>query len=200
VADELPELLLAHAAAWRAWLSEHHAQEGGVWLVLAKKGTTEPTALTYADALEEALCHGWIDGQIRRRDERTFKQRFTPRRARSAWSARNVEHVQRLLAAGRMHASGIAAMRQAQQDGRWDDAYAGSSRIEVPAELADALAREPRALAAFETLTSQNRYAILYRLQALKTAAAHARRIEQYVAMLARGETIHPQRRRPGGG
>ena len=193
--DELAELIVADAAAWHTWLGEHHA-EAGVWLVLAKKGTTEPTSLSYEQALEEALCHGWIDGQIGRRDERTFRQRFTPRRARSAWSKRNVGHVERLLREGRMHPAGVAQVERAKADGRLEAAYAGQASIEVPDDLATALAAEPRAQAMFEILTSQNRYAVLYRIDAAKRASTRARRIEQYVAMLARGETIHPQRRK----
>jgi uncharacterized protein YdeI (YjbR/CyaY-like superfamily) len=170
-----------------------------VWLVLAKKGTTQPTSLTYEQALEEALCHGWIDGQIRRRDERTFRQRFTPRRARSAWSKRNVGHVERLLREGRMHAAGIAHVERAKADGRWEAAYAGSASIEVPPDLAEALAAEPGAMAMFEILTSQNRYAVLYRIDTAKRPDTRARRIEQYVAMLGRGETIYPQKRKLAG-
>jgi uncharacterized protein YdeI (YjbR/CyaY-like superfamily) len=195
----LTELAVPDAAAWRRWLGEHHADESGVWLVLAKKGTTEPTSLTYEQALDEALCHGWIDGQLRRRDERTFRQRFTPRRARSSWSKRNVGHVERLLREGRMHPGGVAQVERAKADGRWETAYAGQASIEVPDDLASALAAEPRAQAMFEILTSQNRYAVLYRIDAAKRAATRARRIEQYVAMLARGETIHPQRRKLSG-
>lgn len=196
MADDLPELTVVDAPAWRAWLSAHHDDPAGVWLVLTKKGTTKPTSLTYEQALEEALCHGWIDGQIRRRDEHTFRQRFTPRRARSAWSQRNVGHVERLLGEGRMHPAGIAHVERAKADGRWEAAYAGQASIEVPGDLARALAAEPRAQAMFEILTSQNRYAVLYRIDAAKRSDTRARRIEQHVAMLARGETIYPQRRR----
>jgi uncharacterized protein YdeI (YjbR/CyaY-like superfamily) len=167
-----------------------------VWLVLAKKGTTEPTSLTYEQALDEALCHGWIDGLLKRRDERTFRQRFTPRRARSSWSKRNVGHVERLQREGRMHAAGVAEVERAKADGRWELAYAGQASIQVPDDLASALAAEPRARAMFEILTSQNRYAVLYRIDAAKRPATRARRIEQYVAMLSRGETLHPQRRK----
>jgi uncharacterized protein YdeI (YjbR/CyaY-like superfamily) len=197
--DELPELAVADAGAWRTWLAAHHADPAGVWLVLAKKGTTEPTSLTYEQALDEALCHGWIDGQVRRRDELTFRQRFTPRRARSAWSKRNVGHVERLLSEGRMHPAGAEQVERAKADGRWEAAYAGQASIEVPADLATALAAEPTAQAMFEILTSQNRYAVLYRVHAAKRASTRAQRIAQFVAMLARGETIHPQRRRLGG-
>lgn len=194
--DELSELAVPDADAWRTWLAAHHADRPGVWLVLAKKGTTEPTSLTYAQALDEALCHGWIDGQVRRRDERTFRQRFTPRRARSSWSKRNVAHIERLLGEGRMHPAGVAEVERAQADGRWEAAYAGQASIDVPADLASALAREPSAQAMFATLTSQNRYAVLYRIHTAKRASTRAQRIEQFVAMLARGETIHPQRPR----
>jgi uncharacterized protein YdeI (YjbR/CyaY-like superfamily) len=198
MASELAELLVRDVQAWRAWLGDHHG-EPGVWLVLAKKGTTEPTSLGYDEALEQALCHGWIDGQVRRRDELTYRQRFTPRRARSKWSRRNVSLVERLLASGRMHPAGVAAIERARADGNWDAAYAGQASIAVPDDLATALAANRAAQATFETLTSQNRYAILYRLESLKRADTRARRIEKYVAMLARGDTIHPQRRAPAG-
>jgi uncharacterized protein YdeI (YjbR/CyaY-like superfamily) len=196
VAEEPPELIVADAAAWRAWLAENHADPIGVLLVLAKKGTLEPTSLSYDEALEEALCHGWIDGQVRRRDESTYRQRFTPRRRRSPWSKRNVGHFERLLAEGRMQPSGQAAAEAAKADGRWQAAYAGPASIEVPDDLAAALAAEPRARANFEILTSQNRYAILYRVQDAKRSDTRKRRIEQSVAMLARGEAHYPQKRK----
>jgi uncharacterized protein YdeI (YjbR/CyaY-like superfamily) len=198
VPSELPELLLNDAAAWRTWLGEHHGDSDGVWLVLAKKGTVEPTSLTYDQALEEALCHGWIDGQVRRRDEHTYRQRFTRRRSRSAWSKRNVGLAERLLAEGRMHPAGVAELEQAKADGRWEAAYAGPAGIEVPPDLAAVLAANPRAQAMFAILTSQNRYAVLYRVAGAKRADTRARRIEQFVAMLARGETVYPQKRSLG--
>jgi uncharacterized protein YdeI (YjbR/CyaY-like superfamily) len=196
VPPEVPELVVRDAAARRRWLDEHHAERQGVWLALAKKGTTKPTSLTYDKALEEALCFGWIDGQAARRDETTYMQRFTPRRRRSAWSKRNIDRAERLLAEGRMHPAGIAEVERAKADGRWEDAYGGSAEIEVPAELVAALAANPKAKAMFEPLNSQNRYAILYRLRTAKRADTRARRLEQFVAMLARGETIYPQRKR----
>lgn len=196
-AEELPELLVRDAAGWRAWLAKRHADPAGVWLVLAKKGTEEPTNLTYDQALEEALCHGWIDGQVRRRDDATYRQRFTPRRRRSAWSKRNTANAERLLAEGRMHPAGIAEMERAKGDGRWDAAYAGPAAIEVPPDLAEALAASPKAQSMFETLSSQNRYAVLYRITTAKRAETRARKIEEFVSMLARGETVHPQKRRP---
>jgi uncharacterized protein YdeI (YjbR/CyaY-like superfamily) len=194
-AAELPELIVADTASWKAWLEEHHPHSPGVWLVLAKKGTTSPTSLTYGEALDEALCQGWIDGQKRRRDEATFIQRFTPRRPRSAWSARNVSHVDRLISAGRMRPAGLLEVQRAQDNGQWQAAYAGQASIVIPEDLAAALAAEPRAAAMFEVLSSQNRYAVLYRIDNAKRADTRARRIEQFVAMLARGETVHPQGR-----
>ncbi len=197
---DLPELMIADSRAWRAWLGDHHADLSGVWLVLAKKGTTEPTRLSYDQALEEALCHGWIDGQVRRRDELTYRQRFTPRRKRSKWSRRNVGLVEQLIAEGRMHPAGVAAIEQAKANGNWDAAYEGQAAIVVPDDLAAALAADRAAQATFQTLTGQNRYAILYRIETLKRADARARRIEKYVAMLARGDTIYPQPGGQGGG
>ena len=197
--DELPELIVGDAAAWREWLGENHGDPAGVWLVLAKKGTQRPTSLTYDRALEEALCHGWIDGQTRRRDDATYRQRFTPRRKRSAWSKRNTGIAERLRAEGRMHPAGQAEVERAKADGRWEAAYAGPATMEVPPDLTEALAAEPKAQAMFETLNSQNRYAILYRIGTAKRADTRARRIREFVAMLARGETVYPQTpNRPG--
>jgi uncharacterized protein YdeI (YjbR/CyaY-like superfamily) len=196
MADELPELVVRDAAAWRMWLAKNHANPVGIWLVLAKKGTEEPTRLTYDQALEEALCHGWIDGQAGRRDEGTYRQRFTPRRRRSAWSKRNTGIAERLIAEDRMRPAGHAEVERAKADGRWEAAYAGPASMEVPADLAEALAAEPKAQAMFEGLNSQNRYAILYRIANTKRPETRARKIEQFVAMLSRGETVHPQKRR----
>jgi uncharacterized protein YdeI (YjbR/CyaY-like superfamily) len=197
MADELPELIVRDAAAWRTWLARHHADPAGVWLVLAKKGTAKPTSLSYDQALEEALCHGWIDGQAGRRDEGTYRQRFTPRRRRSAWSKRNTGIAERLIAEDRMRPAGHAEVERAKADGRWEAAYAGPASMEVPADLAEALATQPKAQAMFEGLNSQNRYAVLYRIASAKRPETRARRIEQFVAMLARGETIHPQKPKP---
>jgi len=196
VAGDLPELIVGDAAAWATWLGGHHSASAGVWLVLAKRVGTPLTRLTYQDALEEALCYGWIDGQVRRRDEGSYGQRFTPRRPRSAWSKRNVDLAERLIAEGRMQPAGKAAVDGARSDGRWQSAYAGSATIEVPDDLAAALAAEPRAAATFDLLTRQNRYAILYRLATAKRPETRSRRLTEFVAMLARGETIYPQRRR----
>jgi uncharacterized protein YdeI (YjbR/CyaY-like superfamily) len=189
MADDTLEL--PDAAAWRAWLAEHHDDDGGVWLVTAKKGVA---GVSRDDALEQALCHGWIDGQARSRDDSTYLQRYTPRRPRSAWSQRNVQIVERLAEEGRMHPAGIAEVERAKADGRWDAAYAGPATIEVPADLTEALDAEPEAKAMFERLTSQNRYAVLYRIGTAKKPETRQRRIEKFVAMLARGETIYPQK------
>jgi uncharacterized protein YdeI (YjbR/CyaY-like superfamily) len=197
MADDLPELIVEDAAAWSAWLADRHSTSAGVWLVLAKRGGQPPTRLTYQEALEEALCYGWIDGQVRRRDADSYRQRFTPRRKRSAWSKRNVELAERLIGEGRMKPSGAAAVEQARSDGRWQAAYAGSSTIEVPDDLAAALAADPKAAAMFALLTSRNRYAILYRLATAKRPETRSRRLSEFVEMLARGETIYPQQRRP---
>ena len=195
MAADIPELIVADAAAWRLWLGEHHASRDGVWLVLAKKGVAQPTSLTYAQALEEALCHGWIDGQAAPGDSATYRQRFTPRRSRSRWSARNVGIIGRLRTEGRMHPAGEAEVERAQADGRWDAAYGGAAFSAVPPDLAAALRAQPRAQAMFDILTSQNRYSILFRIGGAKQASTRARRIDQFVTMLARGETVHPQKR-----
>jgi len=193
MADELPDLVVLDAAAWRRWLAANHASSAGVWLRLAKKGMNEPTQLRYAEALDEALCHGWIDGQVRRFDEASYRQRFTPRRTRSAWSQNNVANIERLLGEGRMTPAGVAAFEAARADGRLDRAYPGQASIEVPDDLAAALEAEPAARASFESLSSQNRYAVLLRIHQAARPQTRAQRIERVVAMLARGETPHPQ-------
>lgn len=192
-AVDLPELMVGDADEWRGWLSVHHADSPGVWLVLAKKETTDPTTVTYDEALDEAICFGWIDGQVGRRDSATFRRRFTPRKARSAWSQRNAAIAERLIATERMHRVGDDEVRRAKEDGRWEAAYAGQASIEMPQDLATALSTNPRAKAMFETLTSANRYAILYRIGNAKKSETRSKRIDQFVEMLTRGETIHPQ-------
>lgn len=191
--DDQP-LIVADAAAFRKWLRANGTTSNGVWLVLAKKGTTDPTSLTYAQALEEALCEGWIDGQKRSRDAATFLQRFTPRRRASIWSKRNVGITAQLIAEGRMRPAGLAEIDRAKADGRWDAAYSGQASATVPDDLAAALAANPDATAMFERLNGANRFAVLFRVETAKRADTRARRIEQLVEMLARGETIHPQR------
>nr|WP_207619453.1 YdeI/OmpD-associated family protein [Nocardioides sp. IC4_145] len=192
----MPELLVPDAAAWRAWLEEHHADSPGVWLVLSKLGG-DVTTLTRAAALDEALCFGWIDGQARSRDAATSLQRMTRRAPRSRWSQVNVDLVARLEAEGRMAPAGRAAVEAARADGRWAAAYAPPSRLEIPEDLRAAVAADPRAQAMFDVLTSANRFAMVTRLDTVKRAETRERKIREYVAMLARHETIHPQRARP---
>jgi uncharacterized protein YdeI (YjbR/CyaY-like superfamily) len=193
--SDLAELLLRDAEEWRAWLGGHHRDHPGVWLVLHKKGG-QTTALTYAQALDEALCFGWIDGQIARRDDDSYQQRFTPRRPKSAWSQRNVEHVARLTQSGRMQLAGIAAVDAAKTQGRWQAAYPGQADMQTPLDLVQALAASPAAAATFDQLDAANRYAIVYRLNAVKRSTTRDRKLAEYVDMLARGESLHPRKPR----
>jgi uncharacterized protein YdeI (YjbR/CyaY-like superfamily) len=195
--SEAPELLVADVAHWRAWLADNHATSTGVRLVLARKGVAGPTSLTYIDALPEALCYGWIDGHLTRGDRATYHVRFTPRRARSRWSQRNVQAAERLIADGRMQPAGIAEVERAKADGRWQRAYGGSASLDIPDDLRDALAASPRAQRMWDVLTRTNKFSVVYRVQDAKRAETRARRIQQYVEMLARGDTPHPQKAKP---
>ncbi len=188
--DELPILPFASAAAFEAWLEAEHAQAPGLWLKIAKKDSGVAT-VTYAEALDAALCFGWIDGLRRGFDERFFLQRFTPRRRRSKWSKINTEHVARLEAAARMRPAGLAEVEAAKADGRWAAAYEGQRAVTVPDDLQAALDANPAAATFFATLRGANRYAVLYRVQDAKRAETRARRIATFVEMLARGETLH---------
>lgn len=194
--ETTPELIVADLAAWRCWLADHATASDGVWLVLAKKGTTHPTSLTYDEALEEALCYGWVDGQLAGATRGTFRRRFTPRRARSTWSKRNIGIIERLVAEGRMRPSGLAAVQRAQADGTWDAAYAGAATIEVPDDFQAVLGANRAASEMFAQLDGANRYAVLYRITTARRPDTRARRIEQLVDMLAQGKTIHPNRKR----
>jgi uncharacterized protein YdeI (YjbR/CyaY-like superfamily) len=191
--SDLAELLVEDAEAWHAWLDRHHADHPGVWLVLHKKGG-QTTALIYAEALDEALCFGWIDGQIARRDDDSYRQRFTPRRPNSAWSQRNVGHIARLTQAGRMQPAGIAAVDVAKAQSPWQAAYRGQADMQTPPDLAEALAANPAAAAAFHQLDAANRYSIVYRLNAVKRPSTRDRKLAEYVDMLARGESLHPRK------
>ena len=193
---ELEELIVADAEALRAWLAKHHATSAGVWLALTRKGGAV-TTLTWQQAVDEALCFGWIDGQARKGDQEISWIRFTPRRPRSIWSQRNVEHVARLEAQGRMQPPGRAAVQAAQADGRWAAAYAPASEAEVPADLLAAIAADPAAQAMFDVLTKANRFALIYRVNSVKRAQTRERKISELVAMLARHETIYPQKAQP---
>jgi uncharacterized protein YdeI (YjbR/CyaY-like superfamily) len=188
VAIDLPDLCVPDAAALAAWLDEHAGDPTGVWLVLAKGATTQPTSVTYEQAREEGLRHGWIDGQTRRRDEATYCVRFTPRRPRSAWSAINTAIVERLEAEGRMHPAGAAQVAAARADGRWAAAYPGSASMPVPDDLTAALDAEPTARAAFDALRASDRYAVLYRLHHATRPQTRAGLLAGFVERLGRGE------------
>ncbi len=190
---DIEPFVVADTAAWRAWLDEHEDDSDGVWLALAKKGTTGPTTLTYAQALDEALCSGWIDGQKRSNDAATFLQRFTPRRKASLWSERNIGLVASLVEQGRMRERGQAEIDRAKTDGRWDRAYAGSATATVPDDLTAALDAAPAAAALFAELDATNRYAVLHRVMTAPNPATRAARLAKLVATLDRGETPYPR-------
>jgi len=189
--DGLPQIAFAGDADWEAWLDEHHADADGVWVKIAKKGTGIDS-VRYPEVLETALCFGWIDGRREGLDDTWFLQRFTPRTARSRWSRINRDKAERLIAEGRMRRRGLAETEAAKADGRWAAAYEGQRAIEVPDDLRRELDARPEAAAFFATLSSQNRYAILYRLQDAKRPETRARRLAKFVAMLEAGETLHP--------
>jgi uncharacterized protein YdeI (YjbR/CyaY-like superfamily) len=181
---ELPD-----PAAWERWLADHHATAAGVWLKFAKQGTGVRT-VGYAEALEAALCFGWIDGQVARYDEIYYLQRFTPRTKRSKWSQINVGHAIRLIEAGKMRPAGLSQIQAAQADGRWEDAYAPASRATVPDDFQVALDAHPEAAAFFATLTGSTRYAFLYRLHQVKRPENRAKRISDYIERLNAGKTL----------
>jgi|SRR5579859_298477 len=187
---ELTILSFKTQRAWAAWLKKNHARSTGVWLKLAKKGAGP--SLTYAQAVEESLCYGWIDGQAKPLDDTAWLQRYTPRRPRSPWSKINRAKAEALLAAGRLQAAGLAAIEAAKADGRWAAAYDSPAAASVPDDLQAELDRRPRAKAFFASLNSANRYAITYRLQNAKKPETRARRLAQFVDMLERGEKLHP--------
>ena len=187
---DLPVEEFASATTWERWLARHHATAPGLWLLIAKKGTGVVT-VDITDAIEVALCYGWIDGLRHGHDATYFRQRFTPRKPRSKWSQINRDRVEALMAAGRMRPAGQVQVDAAKADGRWDAAYAGSRTIQVPDDLTKALRRNAKARRAFETLDSANRYAILFRIHDAKRPETRARRIEQFVTMLEEGRTIH---------
>lgn len=187
--DDLPVRRFATVAAWDKWLAAH-PDAAGMWLKIAKKDSGA-SSISYAEALDVALCHGWIDGQKRGLDAQFFLQRFTPRRPGSVWSKINVGKVETLIQAGRMREGGLREVEAARADGRWDAAYAPASRMQVPPELEAALAASPRARAAFEQLDRSNRYAFCWRVQTAKKPETRVARAEKFVAMLLRGEKLH---------
>ena len=193
--DRLPLLTFVDAASLDRWLNEHGATPPGAWLRFGKKGAPSPT-IDKSDAIDCALAHGWVDGQLGRVDEHYFKTRFTPRRPRSIWSQVNRERVERLDAAGRLRPTGRAQVEQAKADGRWDAAYARQSEIVPDAEFLAALEAHPAAHALFDELDAANRFAVLFRIQQAGTPAKRASKVAELVAMLGRGETIHPRKTR----
>jgi uncharacterized protein YdeI (YjbR/CyaY-like superfamily) len=190
VSDELPVHLFSGPAELESWLEENQ-DAGGVWLKIAKKGAPEPS-VTYAEALELALCFGWIDSQKRGFDETHFLQRFTPRRPRGRWSKINREKAEALIKAGRMRSAGLAQVEAAKADGRWEAAYEGQSSAKAPPDLQRELDANPAAAKFFDSLDGANRYAILYRLDEAKKPETRERRLRKFVGMLERGEKIHP--------
>jgi len=183
--------LFASKRAWAAWLKKEHRTSEGLWLRLAKK-KSKMISVTYAEALEVALCYGWIDGQKRPESEEAWLQRFLPRSNRSIWSKINREKALELIAKGEMKPAGMEAIENAKNNGRWEAAYDSPSTATVPDDLQEALAAHPRALEFFKTLNRANRYAILWRIQTVKKAETRARKIEYLIGMLERGEKIHP--------
>lgn len=179
------------AESFEEWLSENHDKAQELYLRLYKKGSTVPS-VTYSEALDVALCWGWIDGIRKSWDADSFLQRFTPRRPRSVWSQLNRERVERLIAEGRMTPHGLKQVEAAKADGRWDAAYASGRTMEMPADLLEAIEREPKALESFRTLDKANRYAMAWRLGNLKTAESRQKRIAAFVELLKEGKTLHP--------
>jgi len=186
-------LPFASSAEFERWLAKHHRKAAVVWIKYAKKGSGEPS-ITMTEAVDVALCYGWIDGQSKSLDDRHFVQRYTPRRATSVWSKLNRERVDRLIAAGRMQPAGLAEIERAKADGRWDMAYDSPKTAAVPDDLIRALAKRPAAKADFATLDATNRYAILHRLMTAKQPTTRARRLATFVDMLEAGKTLHPRR------
>ena len=187
---ELEEMRFAGREALREWLAENQDTSPGIWLVIAKKGSPTP-GLSYAEAVDVGLEFGWIDGQAQSRDEECYLQRFTPRRAQSAWSTRNRRAVEAMIAEGRIAPRGLAEVERAKADGRWDRAYDGPRDAQPHPEFVEALAQNPAAAEFYATLGSQNRFAIYYRVQQAKRPETRARRIAMFVEMLERGETVY---------
>lgn len=185
-----PTLTFASSSIWRTWLAENHAVSDGIWLRFFKKGSGVET-VTYAEALQEALCFGWIDGQRQTFDSQSYLQKFTPRRPKSGWSKINVGHAERLIANGRMTPAGLRAIEAAKGDGRWDRAYDSPGRMGVPEDFLKALAKHNRAKTFFDKLDRVNRFSICYRLQTAKTAETREKRMTAIIDMLKRGERFH---------
>ena len=186
---ELPTLPFESKTKFADWLAKNHDKSAGLWLKIAKKAAGIST-VTYLEALDVALCYGWIDGQKGSFDEQYFLQKFTPRRPKSIWSKINVEKVEGLIASGEMKPAGLKAVEAAKQDGRWAAAYASQKNMEVPADFQSALEKNKKAKVFFETLTGAKRYSFLFRIETAKKAETREKRIGQFVEMLAKGETF----------
>jgi uncharacterized protein YdeI (YjbR/CyaY-like superfamily) len=189
--DGLQILELKSQKNWRAWLEKNHSQTDGVWLKFAKK-TSGIKTVNYAEALEEALCYGWIDSQAKSLDDKYYLQKFSPRRSRSIWSKINVGKVEKLIAEGKMQPAGLAQIEAAKADGRWQAAYSSPADITEPPEFLAALNKNKKAKEFYANLSKSNRYAILWRLHNAKRPATRARNIEKFIAMLAAGQKFHP--------
>lgn len=187
---EYSEVEFVNTTLWRAWLDTHHADTDGIWLRMFKKASGIDT-VTYAEALDEALCYGWIDGQMKKRDEVSYIQKFTPRRKNSMWSKRNIEYVARLEAERRMMPSGSAEVDRAKNDGRWEQAYDKPSEMVTPEYFLNALKERPKAFEFYNTLNKTNTYAIAWRLQTAKTEQTRSRRMEKLLLMLDDGKKLH---------
>lgn len=190
-ADNLPIILFESQRDWEDWLKEHHIDTKGIWLKLAKKGTNI-FSIDYQQALEIALCYGWIDGQKASHDEQHWLQKFTPRSSKSIWSKINCDKATTLIAEGRMQSAGMLQVERAKADGRWDAAYESQSKITVPADLQNELDKNQPAKDFFATLDSRNRYAILFRIQMAKKLETRSARIQKFVDMLAQKQKIYP--------
>ncbi|MCW3464898.1 YdeI/OmpD-associated family protein [Chitinophaga nivalis] len=188
---EYPVITCSNQEEWAAWLQQHHAAEDGVWIRIHKKHTGVPS-IVYAEALDEALCYGWIDGMSKRIDEDTYVQKFTPRRPKSVWSVRNREHIDRLLKAGKMLPPGLQEVERAKADGRWDDAYSNTKTAELPDDFLAVLKKNKKATAFYDTLTKQNKFAIYYRLHTAKKPETRTKRIDTIIAMLEKNEKFYP--------
>jgi uncharacterized protein YdeI (YjbR/CyaY-like superfamily) len=187
---DLPIISFNSPKAWASWLDKNHAKSNGIWLRLFKKDSGV-ASVTYAEALDEALCYGWIDGQLDKYDEKSWRRKFTPRRPQSVWSRRNIEHVNRLIDAGKMKPAGLKEVKAAKADGRWKRAYDSPSAMQVPKDFRKELSKDKKAKAFFETLNKANTYAIAWRLQTAKRPETRAKRMQAILAMLKRGEKFH---------
>lgn len=178
------------ARDFEKWLARNHSGSNGIWVRFFKKASGKAT-FTYDEALDLALCYGWIDGQVNKYDEESYIQKFTPRRPRSSWSKRNTQHAERLIKAGKMRAAGLKAIEEAKADGRWDRAYDSPSTAKVPEDFLKLLAKNPKAKAFYEGLDRTNKYSIAYRLQTAKDAQAREKKMKQILEMMAKGKKFH---------